>query len=54
MIKGPVEIKADAPNPRMFVGAGDEFINIKLVKTQPINNKFRCLRLKKRKKNIIV
>jgi len=41
MIKGPVEIKADAPNPRMFVGACDEFINIKLVKTQPINHKFR-------------
>jgi hypothetical protein len=41
MIKGPVEIKANAPNPRMFVGACDEFINIKLVKTQPINHKFR-------------
>ena len=41
MIKGPVEIKADAPNPRMFVGSCDEFINIKLVKTQPINHKFR-------------
>ena len=37
MIKGPVEIKANAPNPRMFVGACDEFLNIKLVKTQPIN-----------------
>ena len=41
MIKGPVEIKANAPNPRLFVGACDEFLNIKLVKTQPINHKFR-------------
>lgn len=41
MLKGPIEIKADAPNPRMFVGAADEFIDIKLIKTQPINNKFR-------------
>ena len=41
MIKGPIEIKSNAPNPRMFVGACDEFLDIKLVKTQPINHKFR-------------
>ena len=41
VIKGPVEIKANAPNPRMFVGACDEFLNIKVVKTQPINHAFR-------------
>jgi len=44
MIKGPIEIKSNAPNPRMFVGACDEFLDIKLVKTQPINHKFRMFK----------
>ena len=33
----------------MFVGACDEFINIKLVKTQPINNKFSMFETEKTK-----
>jgi len=41
MIKGPVEIKSDAPNPRIFRGVCDEMLDIKSVKTQPINNIFR-------------
>jgi hypothetical protein len=41
MMKGPIELKSDAPNPRYFVGTCDELLPIKSVKVQPINHKFR-------------
>ena len=41
MIKGPVVIKSNAPNERIFAGVCDEMLDIKSVKTQPINHTFR-------------
>jgi len=41
MIKGPVVIKSNAPNDRIFAGVCDEMLDIKSVKTQPINHTFR-------------
>lgn len=41
MIKGPVVIKSNAPNERIFTGVCDEMLDIKSVKTQPINHAFR-------------
>ena len=41
MIKGPVVIKSNAPNERIFAGVCDEMLDIQSVKTQPINHTFR-------------